>query len=115
MIRRPPRSTLFPYTTLFRSRHPGARHGIGTLAAPQEAAERGPHPLGVGRRHRRAVGVSHERGRAPPHPHPLHPRLARLETFRRARIDTHHPPPRRLSGRAPRPPPAPRPALLDPR
>src|SRR3989442_3558492 len=27
MIRRPPRSTLFPYTTLFRSRHPiGARH-----------------------------------------------------------------------------------------
>src|SRR2546421_6271669 len=25
MIRRPPRSTLFPYTTLFRSRHP--QHG----------------------------------------------------------------------------------------
>src|SRR5260370_28425122 len=25
MIRRPPRSTLFPYTTLFRSRAPGAR------------------------------------------------------------------------------------------
>src|SRR3712207_7928125 len=24
MIRRPPRSTLFPYTTLFRSGHPGA-------------------------------------------------------------------------------------------
>src|SRR3712207_8434948 len=24
MIRRPPRSTLFPYTTLFRSRFPGA-------------------------------------------------------------------------------------------
>src|SRR3712207_8845772 len=24
MIRRPPRSTLFPYTTLFRSRHPRA-------------------------------------------------------------------------------------------
>src|SRR2546422_1529903 len=24
MIRRPPRSTLFPYTTLFRSLHPGA-------------------------------------------------------------------------------------------
>src|SRR2546422_5034169 len=24
MIRRPPRSTLFPYTTLFRSRRPGA-------------------------------------------------------------------------------------------
>src|SRR5574343_893620 len=27
MIRRPPRSTLFPYTTLFRSRSPG-RHGL---------------------------------------------------------------------------------------
>src|SRR5256885_7202995 len=26
MIRRPPRSTLFPYTTLFRSRGPG--HGV---------------------------------------------------------------------------------------
>src|SRR3712207_8820904 len=25
MIRRPPRSTLFPYTTLFRSVHPGHR------------------------------------------------------------------------------------------
>src|SRR2546422_7687135 len=25
MIRRPPRSTLFPYTTLFRSAHPGRR------------------------------------------------------------------------------------------
>src|SRR5258708_25170405 len=27
MIRRPPRSTLFPYTTLFRSRHAERRHG----------------------------------------------------------------------------------------
>src|ERR1035441_1812226 len=26
MIRRPPRSTLFPYTTLFRSQDPGARY-----------------------------------------------------------------------------------------
>src|SRR5260221_9840671 len=29
MIRRPPRSTLFPYTTLFRS---GIAQGLGTLA-----------------------------------------------------------------------------------
>src|SRR2546425_7840959 len=29
MIRRPPRSTLFPYTTLFRSRErPARRHGV---------------------------------------------------------------------------------------
>src|SRR5260221_9728238 len=27
MIRRPPRSTLFPYTTLFRSQHPDAKTG----------------------------------------------------------------------------------------
>src|SRR3712207_7439439 len=28
MIRRPPRSTLFPYTTLFRSRHRPPRRGV---------------------------------------------------------------------------------------
>src|SRR2546428_2931827 len=28
MIRRPPRSTLFPYTTLFRSRHEAHRRGL---------------------------------------------------------------------------------------
>src|SRR3989454_4210207 len=28
MIRRPPRSTLFPYTTLFRSRFPGGSPGL---------------------------------------------------------------------------------------
>src|SRR3712207_7758997 len=29
MIRRPPRSTLFPYTTLFRSPRPVVRHLVG--------------------------------------------------------------------------------------
>src|SRR5688572_30911832 len=29
MRRRPPRSTLFPYTTLFRSRHCGRRRAVG--------------------------------------------------------------------------------------
>src|SRR5256885_10622161 len=33
MIRRPPRSTLFPYTTLFRSR------GMGSLGAVQQGAD----------------------------------------------------------------------------
>src|SRR3712207_7918212 len=41
MIRRPPRSTLFPYTTLFRSRLglalAGARVGVGALAADRQA------------------------------------------------------------------------------
>src|SRR3712207_7423333 len=34
MIRRPPRSTLFPYTTLFRSERPGRHHDerLGRLA-----------------------------------------------------------------------------------
>src|SRR3712207_9476629 len=39
MIRRPPRSTLFPYTTLFRSRrdggHAGARGPLARPARPQ--------------------------------------------------------------------------------
>src|SRR5437764_8982734 len=35
MIRRPPRSTLFPYTTLFRSRVPGLR--LRFVGAPLEA------------------------------------------------------------------------------
>src|SRR3712207_8966276 len=32
MIRRPPRSTLFPYTTLFRSRHLDARAAVAIPA-----------------------------------------------------------------------------------
>src|SRR6267378_4958573 len=36
MIRRPPRSTLFPYTTLFRSRHPSCPKA--DLAASRPAA-----------------------------------------------------------------------------
>src|SRR5437764_8453479 len=43
MIRRPPRSTLFPYTTLFRSRLPGhgsrsARHLVCRLCATPRGA-----------------------------------------------------------------------------
>src|SRR2546422_7179340 len=37
MIRRPPRSTLFPYTTLFRSRHP--RRPPSTQRPPVSTAE----------------------------------------------------------------------------
>src|SRR3712207_7795705 len=33
MIRRPPRSTLFPYTTLFRSRHAGDLQQLGKADA----------------------------------------------------------------------------------
>src|SRR2546428_4683267 len=42
MIRRPPRSTLFPYTTLFRSRHGGGAARPGDRSAgPDEGDERG--------------------------------------------------------------------------
>src|SRR2546430_5821056 len=44
MIRRPPRSTLFPYTTLFRSRvrGPGRRGGVSNLeAGPEVLCSRG--------------------------------------------------------------------------
>src|SRR2546422_7961987 len=45
MIRRPPRSTLFPYTTLFRSlEEAGAAGGVGTVAP---GAERPPLPAEV--------------------------------------------------------------------
>src|SRR3712207_8083089 len=41
MIRRPPRSTLFPYTTLFRSRIPTSPLMAGCMAGPRGA---GRHP-----------------------------------------------------------------------
>src|SRR5258707_11743726 len=43
MIRRPPRSTLFPYTTLFRSRRTTAAGGCraGRPGAQRAAADRG--------------------------------------------------------------------------
>src|SRR2546427_1914216 len=37
MIRRPPRSTLFPYTTLFRSRPPHRRDDRRAAHAPDQA------------------------------------------------------------------------------
>src|SRR5687767_15678224 len=53
MIRRPPRSTLFPYTTLFRSQqvHEVALHEAGVLELVDE------EDFDVGSRERRDVGV----------------------------------------------------------
>src|SRR2546430_4066321 len=50
MIRRPPRSTLFPYTTLFRS---GMAPGAGSRFVPRLAVPRS----AVGRRAARAAGA----------------------------------------------------------
>src|SRR5690349_23696222 len=46
MIRRPPRSTLFPYTTLFRSQ--GARDGQAADPRIEHAQRRGVHRCGSG-------------------------------------------------------------------
>src|SRR5688572_32746983 len=50
MIRRPPRSTLFPYTTLFRSASPGRQRGLQD--ARWQAARKGPRLPNA----RRAIG-----------------------------------------------------------
>src|SRR3712207_6870723 len=54
MIRRPPRSTLFPYTTLFRSRHEPHRRPRAGVRGRQPAA-------GESARRRPAVGVGQDR------------------------------------------------------
>src|SRR3989441_4028939 len=43
MIRRPPRSTLFPYTTLFRSVHPPVGDELGALGLTLLRERPGPH------------------------------------------------------------------------
>src|SRR2546427_8019925 len=65
MIRRPPRSTLFPYTTLFRSHRGGRRDEPGRLyegACPESSG----HDQGVRRSYprRRRKGHSDRRGAA---------------------------------------------------
>src|SRR2546426_10335114 len=44
MIRRPPRSTLFPYTTLFRSLADRFARVIATDASAEQIAQAAPHP-----------------------------------------------------------------------
>src|SRR5439155_11579417 len=41
MIRPPPRSTLFPYTTLFRSQVPGAQRGAHPLPRAERVGQQG--------------------------------------------------------------------------
>src|SRR3712207_7091418 len=64
MIRRPPRSTLFPYTTLFRSRlHHDRRRPAGLGRIRERASVGGPHgrPLLVLTEERRVVAKQLER------------------------------------------------------
>src|SRR3989449_3390290 len=59
MIRRPPRSTLFPYTTLFRSQRPEVFHAAEVLEDPVEDGE---HADPEGQAHE---GQDEQLGRAP--------------------------------------------------
>src|SRR2546425_6838015 len=68
MIRRPPRSTLFPYTTLFRS-----PAGLG--------------PTARGRARRHGGGAARGRGRAPQAPAPR--RRSRADQGLEARSEEH--------------------------
>src|ERR1035438_10919534 len=78
MIRRPPRSTLFPYTTLFRSPHPvhsGGHHSrhfdpIGKPA--QHASEGTPGP---------DDGLSEGGKRCRPMSHPMSPSMSGKRGF----------------------------------
>src|SRR2546422_1745851 len=54
MIRRPPRSTLFPYTTLFRSHEEG-----GERLRDVEVGREGRRELWIGRRRDRPAGGDH--------------------------------------------------------
>src|SRR2546422_6909164 len=47
MIRRPPRSTLFPYTTLFRSRDRPEKRNLGEEPAPARRPEHGRQEAGL--------------------------------------------------------------------
>src|SRR3712207_7095612 len=58
MIRRPPRSTLFPYTTLFRS------EACGAFAQPYRSLSSSIGPYG--RALLMQVGIPHFQGRTPP-------------------------------------------------
>src|SRR2546426_2364540 len=56
MIRRPPRSTLFPYTTLFRSHRLGdPPHDAGSIAARRR---KGGSPVAVPRRDRKSTRLN---------------------------------------------------------
>src|SRR2546422_7634699 len=68
MIRRPPRSTLFPYTTLFRSRRDPRRHG-----RTQPPVAHGPTVLG------RSTRDQQRRRRHELHPVRAQPAAARSE------------------------------------
>src|SRR6266568_4379403 len=107
MIRRPPRSTLFPYTTLFRSRSAaGRRRRAGTGRGLLGAAALGRPALAAGagrRRARRGAARTGLDGRARPAPRVRAAATARQPRPRRGRRclpALHHRAPGQTAGRA---------------
>src|SRR3989442_3267539 len=94
MIRRPPRSTLFPYTTLFRSQE--FRRGRGRGYADAAALCALAHPLHIlGKVARRRVGGDRQRvheGRSEEHTSELQSRphlVCRLLLEKKKNIETY--------------------------
>src|SRR3712207_7338253 len=85
MIRRPPRSTLFPYTTLFRSQLLVARvHGVARHAAVEDAV--------VGAADRPHVALRRRGEGRRPHParHAPHVEAERLQDRKSTRLNSSH-------------------------
>src|SRR3712207_6980692 len=83
MIRRPPRSTLFPYTTLFRSR-PRAAAGRGGRRRPRPTV----HGAGVARR--AGVRLVREGGVEPPRPKAPDPKSGVAADRKSTRLNSSH-------------------------
>src|SRR5256884_5967626 len=60
MIRRPPRSTLFPYTTLFRSNHELRRRQLGYGRGGRQKIEKDTAEIFAGVRHGKTIGARSE-------------------------------------------------------
>src|SRR3712207_7277705 len=98
MIRRPPRTTLFPYTTLFRSREVGRLLPVlveHALVEPRGAGGGavGDPEVGLGREHEPAVEVDHPHPRSEEHTSELQSRQYLVcrplleQTIIRARVE----------------------------
>src|SRR3989449_10268436 len=106
MIRRPPRSTLFPYTTLFRSAPPARRLGRRRRPSPApRLPERGARPRAPGRLRRGTHVVSPGTARPPQRrPHLAEHRDRADQDAPHRRGDSPLPPrPRAGPGAGPRP------------
>src|SRR6266446_1759789 len=97
MIRRPPRSTLFPYTTLFRSRERAVRVRAGDLRGLRGDPPREPAPAHAPHvAHQRHLGDlarrlhrHHGRGEEPAQHHSRHHRRRVLDGQRGRRLPDH--------------------------